>query len=105
MYSKDSQLKKNKKPNPKKLSHIELTNFKNYIFSKSGGKCQCGCNRDITEYHHAKSGIHKDDRTLTGIAQHPCHYNIHHGKDMDEKRRLIELFEKIGEENWRGFNG
>lgn len=103
-FSKTQQLKKNRKPNPKKLDPLEKEAFESFIFKKARGKCQCGCGRAITEYHHAKFGRDKDDRTLVGIAQHPCHYNIHHGKDADEKHRLILLTEHKGDENWRDFS-
>ena len=103
--SKESQLKHTKTSKTNKLSKDVLLSYKDYIFELSGGLCQCGCGRNITEFHHADFGINKDDKTLVGIAQHPCHYNIHHGKDVIEKRRLINLFKEIGDCNWSGFNG
>ena len=98
--TKEQQLKKTKQLNAKRMSPIELANYKNFIYARSGGMCQCGCSRELTEYHHVFFGINKDDRYLAAIAQHPCHYNIHHGKDVEEKKRLIEIFERVGKENW-----
>jgi len=107
VYSKQSQLNKIKRPNAKKMIAIEKRLFEEFIFEVQKGKCFCGCGRDITEYHHATFGVNrggKDDRYLVGISQHPCHYAIHHGKDIEMKERLILLSIHKSKQLWESYN-
>lgn len=94
-----------KRDDPKKRSKKEQKELEAHVYQKQGGKCFCGCGRGINEFHHAYFGIDKDDRFIVGIAQHPCHYAIHHGKDMDLKRKLITSSEIQAVVNWESFNG
>jgi len=103
-YSKEKQLGKSKRENPKKMTRTELDAYETFIDEKQKGLCFCGCGRPITEYHHAWFGAYKDDRYLVGIAQYPCHYAIHHGKDIDLKSRLILLSRKKAKEHWKDYN-
>ena len=102
--TKQDQLKKNRKDNPKRLSAVELADYKNFIFAKQGGLCFCGCGREISEYHHAYFGINKNDKYLVGIAQNPCHYAIHHGRDIELKNKLVLVAEIQGVKNWKEFS-
>lgn len=103
-YTKEDQTKKNRKINPKRMTRTERDAYETFIDDKQRGKCFCGCGRQITEYHHAEFGINKDDRYMVGIAQHPCHHAIHHGKDIEEKKRLISLSKRKAKENWKDYN-
>jgi len=107
-YTKEAQLSKTKHPNPKKMTKIEKSLYEDFIYQVQKGRCFCGCGRCITEYHHATFGVKrggKDDRYLVGIAQHPCHYAIHHGKDIELKERLILLSIHKSKDNWRDYIG
>ena len=79
MYSKDAQLQKVKKHNPKKLSAKELKEFKLWIREDSNNKCQHCHACMIESYHHArygKYGADKDDRSLNGLCD-ACHKWMH----------------------------
>ena len=102
MISKSQQLKKNRRANPKKLPQIELQLFKDFIFDKANGKCQCGCNRPISTYHHAERGSNKDDRSLGGINE-ACHHDLHFSTDSHKREALTVLFKSIGIENYRDY--
>ncbi|TET91031.1 MAG: hypothetical protein E3J96_00230 [Sulfurovum sp.] len=103
IYSKADQTRKNRKVNLKKLSNIELRLFKEFIFDISNGKCQCGCNKPLSTYHHGNRGINKDDRTLGGIND-ICHHDLHFSTDTHKREALTILFKSIGLENWRKHN-
>ena len=103
MYSKTEQLKKNRKPCDRKLPASVREHYKAWLSARQGGRCFCGCGRPIDEYHHARFGIWKDDRTLIGISR-DCHYAIHHGRDIERKRHLINMSQKTAEKNWEEFN-
>ena len=103
-FSKQAQVSKDRTKNPKKLAPTILKAFKDFIFEKAGGKCQCNCGRLIATYHHAQRGSNKDDRTLGGIAEY-CHWVIHFSTDSKERFRLTALFRKKGDENYKDFNG
>ena len=106
MLSKEDQLKKNKKPNLKKLSPIELQLFEEFIFEKSGGLCQLCKTEPLNTYHHSRfgnMGACKDDRSLIAICQ-ADHHEIHHG-NKGIGRALRNLAIIIGDENWDDYNG
>ena len=103
MYSKKEQTKKNKAQIDSKLTASVREHYKAWLHERQGGLCFCGCERPIDEYHHARFGIWKDDRTLIGIAR-DCHYAIHHGRDTERKRRLINLSQKLADVNWDDFS-
>ena len=103
--TKQDQLKKNRKDNPKKLSAIELADFKNFIWAKSGGKCQCNCGRDGVEFHHSKRGIYKDDKSIILICRR-CHTLIHscEYKNIRNTSELTILAKVHGKKNWKEFS-
>ena len=102
--TKQEQTKKVKRVDLKHMSHIELKLLKEFIFSKSDGKCQCGCGRPIDVYHHSNRGINKDDRTIVGIAALPCHHDVHFSIDSHKRESLTILLKSIAIENWREYN-
>lgn len=100
-YSKEAQLKKNRKQNEKKLPPVELKAFTDFIFSISKGKCQVCKTAKIGEYHHGvygSNGADKDDRTLVGICR-KCHHAIHHARN-NNSQLLRRNAERIGRNNW-----
>jgi len=104
MYTKESQLKKEKKPNPKKMTKIEKSLYEDFISDKAKGKCQCGCGRDGVEFHHSKRGINKDDRSIILICRR-CHILIHNMEynNIDKSSQLNLLAKEKGEENWKEY--
>ena len=103
-FSKQSQLKKNKRVNPRKMTKIGKELYQNFIYDNQGGMCFCGCGRPIDEYHHSIRGVYKDDRSLVGISRH-CHSLIHNCqyKNIDETSRLTLLAKAKGKQNWSDY--
>lgn len=81
MYSKQSQLQKNKQPNQNKMSEKEYQAKCKWLFTKYP-ICQiCGINKS-EDAHHAKfgnMGADKDDRTIIAVCRE-CHHMIHHSR-------------------------
>ena len=100
--TKEQQLQKTKQPNAKKMSPIELANYKNFIYALQGGVCYCGCNEPIDDFHHStynfKNGG-KDDRYLIGVSR-PTHHTIHNGMDKEERVDLNERAIEKSKEIW-----
>ena len=82
MYSKQAQLSKVKKDNPKKMSKSDLKSFRWSIYYNAKGICQL-CNKEpICDYHHPLFGCRgadKDDRCQTGTCR-KCHDKCHEDK-------------------------
>jgi len=98
--TKQEQTRKVRRVNTKKMSLVELNLYKDYINEIADGKCQCGCNREISTYHHSCRGSNKDDKSLGGI-NYICHDTLHFSTDSHEREALTILFKGIGRENWR----
>ncbi len=102
--SKESQLKKNRKVNLKKMTKIEYNLYVVFVNDKSYGLCQSRCGRKSNDIHHSYFGAGgRDDRYITAICRE-CHTTIHHGTNVDEASRLKLLFKGIGKQNWRDYN-
>jgi hypothetical protein len=100
--TKAQQTKKNRTPNPRKMTAIELQLFKDFIFDRADGMCQCGCGNVGEDFHHSESGYKKDDKSLVLICREE-HTIIHHGTDTDRAERLKVLTKGIGRDNWRAY--
>ena len=102
--TKQEQLKKNREQNQKKLSTVVLADFKNFIWAKSGGLCQCGCGKHGVEYHHSLRGAYKDDKSIILICR-SCHNLIHNCEynNMDKTSELMILAKVQGVKNWKDF--
>lgn len=76
MYSKEDQLKHNKKPKPSKVSKLELEKRVKFLLLKE--VCQvCNESTNLDYPHHAEFGLaKKDDRTMINICV-DCHRHIH----------------------------
>lgn len=95
MYSKQSQLNKTKKDNPKKMSKLEYQKKCDWLFNKYP-KCQICHTKKATQAHHSRYGKgDRDDRSIISICPY-CHHEIHHGKGVALSRENIE---QIGYEN------
>ncbi len=101
--TKEQQLSKNRIQNPKRFTKKELDKYKNWIFRKSEGMCQGGCNREIDTFHHALRGAYKSDQSLTGICNE-CHTIVHFSTDTHEREALTILFKSVSVSNWREYN-
>lgn len=100
--TKKDQLKKNRKPNPKKLSRPENEAYRCTIDEISFGKCQL-CGTIGQDYHHpyyGNRGADKDDRYQLAVCR-TCHTECHRSKHgaMNTKAK------GIAEENWGVHNG
>jgi len=85
------------------MPKIEYELYVDFINSKSGGLCQCGCGRKADDIHHSVFGAGgRDDRYITAISRH-CHTIIHHGTDTDEASRLKLLMKQKGKENFKDY--
>ena len=98
--TKEEQLKKNRKSNPKKMDKATYRQYVDKVREYSDGMCQNEhCSNIADDIHHGAFGRDKDDRTITAICRQ-CHYAIHHGADTDKKKRLEDEFFAIGWANW-----
>ncbi len=62
-YSKEDQLKKVKRVNPKKMSKIEYELYVDFVNERSRGICQSGCGAKASDIHHSYWGAGgRDDR-------------------------------------------
>ncbi|WP_201353835.1 hypothetical protein [Hydrogenimonas urashimensis] len=103
--TKAEQTRWNKPKSLKRMSPEHLQAFRSWLFL-TFPTCQiCGSHASC-EAHHAKygrSGADKDDRTLVALC-HPCHYEIHHGKDGYAALGVSrEDVERIGEKNYERY--
>lgn len=99
--TKEEQLKKNKKENPKRMSKYDLDQYKSFIFNKTGGTCQM-CGGVADDFHHSRfgrQGADKDDRSLVAVCR-KCHTRCHQEKNGTYGNEAI----KIGDKNWGDFN-
>ena len=101
-YSKDSQLKKTKSINLKKLTKIENKLFHDYIIDKTLSICKLCNERGGDDFHHAKYGTFgadKDD-TCQVLSCRKCHDLCH----VDKHGIVNTLAVLMGDSNWRGYN-
>ncbi|MDY0138264.1 MAG: hypothetical protein RBR50_01070 [Candidatus Izemoplasmatales bacterium] len=98
MYSKQSQLSKVKKDNPKKMTEAEQKAFRIYIGLSTRHICQL-CNKAmIQDYHHpifGCRGADKDDRCQAGCCR-DCHEKCHKDKHGFNLKAV-----EIGNENYQ----
>ena len=102
-FSKEAQLKKNRKVNPKKLSQKALKDYKFTIHDISNGMCQICKVKPGDDYHHCVFGCRgadKDDRILA-LTCRDCHDECHKHKHEEPNTTAIE----IGNNNWMIHNG
>ena len=100
--TKEQQLSKNKKNNHKKLSRLELLNYKDHIIDKCYGLCQI-CGDKAHDHHHpyfGKYGADKDDRYLIALCRE-CHNSCHKSKHGTTNTKA----KSIATDNWRSYNG
>ena len=98
--TKKEQLKKNRKDNPKKLSAVELADYRYWLLSI--GKCQICGDTNLDVPHHEPRGVYKrDDRQVCICVK--CH-RIRHGSVKGVLLKTIEQIEAIAEINWDNYN-
>lgn len=104
MLSKENQLRKSKKPNPRKMTKVEYELYVDFVNEKAKGMCQCGCGRKADDIHHSMRGINKDDRSIIAICK-TCHNLIHSCgyKEIEEASRLALLSKNIGKINFKDY--
>jgi len=112
MYSKQSQLQKTRKPNPKIMPKAEYKKKCDWLFEKYP-MCQiCTINKSQDAHHTSfgNNGADKDDRTIISICRE-CHDMIHHNKtdivDMHGYKAMRHNLEKLGmnnHEEWENEN-
>lgn len=95
--TKDDQLKKNKKPNEKRVSKAELKSRVEFLLNKE--VCQvCEESYDLDRPHHTLQGTYKkDDRSMINICC-TCH-RILHTKGFATLKKTKEETIKIGRLN------
>lgn len=103
--TKEEQLRKTKRPNPKRMIKTEYELYVDFVNDKAGGMCQCGCGRPAQDIHHSLRGSNKDDRSIIAICR-TCHNLIHScsPKDIDEGSRLALFSKGVGKKNWEEYN-
>ncbi len=98
--TKTQQTKKNRTPNPKKMSKTEYMLYVDFVFDLADYACQCGCGKAANEIHHGRHGAGgRDDRTITAI-NNSCHFEIHHGTDIDIASKKKLKMREVGDANW-----
>ncbi len=106
MLSKKDQLKKNKKPNLKRMSNIEKKLYIDFLRDKSEGICQIpNCNNQAQDWEHPKRGINRDDRETILICRN-CHQIADQPSPTQiEESRIIKFTgKKIAKQNWDDYN-
>jgi len=101
MFSKDAQLKKDRRLNKKRLSKKEMNEFRRFISDTSNNVCQLCKIRQIQDAHHpifGCRGADKDDRCQVGVCRE-CHEKCHN----DKHGKLNSLAIKIGHKNYKNF--
>ncbi|MFT7880459.1 MAG: hypothetical protein ABXS91_08705 [Sulfurimonas sp.] len=105
-YTKEVQLDKAKKHNPKKITGQDRRDYIDFIREKSGCKCQIpGCNNNAQDIEHPERGIRRDDRYIILICR-SCHLKAdgHTNVSEDEKSRIKLAGKKIAKQNWKDYN-
>jgi len=106
MISKKDQTKKNRKPNPKRMSNIEKRLYIDFLREESEGICQIpGCNNAAQDWEHPKRGINRNDMETILICRN-CHQIADHPSttQAQESRIIKEAGKKVAKENWRKYN-
>lgn len=100
MYDKQTQLKKSKKINDKRLDAKKYKLKCQWLFD-TYPKCQVCLVNDSNDAHHVLSGAYKDDRTIISICRYPCHHNIHFGQyGIDISKDELLKIGKSNHEEW-----
>lgn len=104
MYSKQSQLQKNKQPNQNKMSEKEYKAKCDWLFNRYP-KCQICLINNSEDAHHAKfgnMGADKDDRTVIAVCRE-CHNMIHNSRtgivDKFGYKAMRHQLEQLGVRN------
>lgn len=100
--TKESQLRKVKRVNLKRLTKIENKLFHDDIIDRTNGICQL-CNREQgQDFHHSlwgNYGSSKDDMSQVLVCR-KCHELCHN----DKHGAVNYLAIKEGEQNWSNYN-
>ena len=97
--TKQEQLKKNREPSIRKLSAVELADFRYWLFNI--GECQICGDTNLDVPHHEPRGIYKrDDRQVCICVS--CH-RIRHGSIKGRLLKTIDQIEAIAEINWYNY--
>ena len=105
-YSKESQLQKTKRVNPKRMSNIEKKLYIDFLRDKSSGICQIpNCNNQAQDWEHPKRGINRDDRETILICRE-CHQIADQPSptQIEESRLIKALGKKVAKQNWVDYN-
>lgn len=98
-FTKEDQLKKNKRVNPKKMTRIENKLFHDDILDNSKGVCQVCEDKEGVDFHHpkyGKFGADKDD-TCQVLVCRECHDLCHREKHGAMNR----IAEHVGNFNYK----
>ena len=105
-YTKEAQLTKTKRPNPKKMTGIEKRLYIDFLREKSKGICQIpNCNNPAQDWEHPLRGINRDDRFTIMICRE-CHIIADNPSPKQiDKSSIIKLAgKKIAKQNWKDYN-
>ena len=103
--TKEKQLNKNKRPNPKKMPKLEKETYIDFLREKSGGICQIpSCHNRADDWEHPDRGINRDDRYTILICRE-CHMKADqpNPKQIDESSIIKLAGKKIGRQNWADY--
>ena len=103
--NKKDQLKKNRQPNPKRMSNIEKKLYIDFLREESGGICQIpDCNNPAQDWEHPKRGINRDDRETILICR-KCHQIADQPSptQINESREIKSIGKKLAKQNWRNY--
>lgn len=112
MYSKQVQLQKTKKDNPKKMPKALYQKKCDWLFEKYP-KCQVCLINNSEDAHHAKygnGGADKDDRSIIALCRE-CHRMIHHSRTgivekhgYEAMRHRLEILGYANHDEWEEYN-
>ena len=105
MYSKQSQLNKTKKVNPKKMTNHERRLYADFIREKCKGICQIPwCNNNAQDMAHKDRAYKRDDRYEAMLCR-ACHTiaDTPSPKQIDLSSKINLALSTACKQNWRDY--